>query len=250
MPVSPIVIRRSSLAAALAVCALSAALFTGAARADEAPQRRVLTVSGTGEVTAHPDIATIQSGVVTEGKTAAEALAANTKAMSAVFKGLEAQKIAKDDIQTSEFSVYPVYNEPPVRPDGTRDNPVIRGYQVRNQVTVTVRKLDTLGSVLDKLVSFGSNQMGGISFGVDKPEPLLDQARGEAVKDALRKAKIYAGAAGVTLGKIVTISESGGYSPQPVYAMKAMSMRDSAPVPVAAGTQKISSDVSLVIEIE
>jgi len=249
MPVSSLVTRRSSLAAALAVCALSAALFTGAARAEEA-QRRVLTVSGTGEVTTHPDIATIQTGVVTEGKTAAEALAANTKAMSAVFKGLEAQKIAKDDIQTSEFSVYPVYNEPPARPDGTRDNPVIRGYQVRNQVTVIVRKLDTLGGVLDKLVSFGSNQMGGIGFAVDKPEPLLDEARGEAVKDALRKAKILADAASVKLGKIVSISESGGYAPQPVYAMKAMAMRDSAPVPVAAGTQKISSDVSLVIEIE
>ncbi len=245
----------SGLAAALALCALSVALVAGVAApaqaADDQPRPRVLTVSGTGEIAARPDIANVDTGVLTEGKTAAEALAANTKAMNAIFAGLEAMKIAKDDIRTSDFSVYPVYNQPPVRPDGTTtDAPTIRGYQVRNQVSVTVRKLDTLGATLDKLVTLGSNQIGGIGFSIDKPEPLVDQARAEAVKDALRKAKIYAGAAGVTLGKIVSISESGGVAPQPVYAMKAMAMRDAAPVPVAGGTQKISSDVSLVVEIE
>ncbi|MEN6542225.1 SIMPL domain-containing protein [Parvibaculum sp.] len=237
----------AALAGAIALGALMGA--AGPAGAEEAP-RRALTVTGTGEITTHPDIATVETGVLTEGKTAADALAANTKAMNEVFKGLEAMKIARDDIRTSEFSVSPVYSQPPTRPDGAIEAPVIRGYQVRNQVTVTVRKLAELGATLDKLVSLGSNQLGGISFGIDKPEPLLDEARADAVKDALRKAKIYAGAAGVTLGKIVTISESGGYAPQPVFAMKAMAMRDSAPVPVAAGTQKITSDVSLVIEIE
>src|SRR3546814_13254146 len=99
-------------------------------------------------------------------------------------------KIAKDDIRTSQFSVHPVYTQPPVRPDGTQDPAVIRGYQVANQVTVTVRDLDALGSILDKLVQLGSNRVDSIRFEIENPEPLLDKAREAAVAAALRKAKI------------------------------------------------------------
>lgn len=247
MPVRPTPRACASLALALAAIL---ALGAGTAARAEEPQRRVITVTGTGETSARPDIAMIDTGVVSEAKTAAEALAQNTKAMNALFKTLEEMKIAKDDIQTSEFSVSPVYTNPPVRPDGTQEAPAIRGYQVSNAVSVRIRKLDTLGTALDKLVSTGSNRVSGISFGIDKPEPLLDEARGDAVKDAMRKAKLYAAAAGVTLGKIVSIDESGGYVPQPVYAMKAMAMRDAAPVPVAAGTQKLTANVSLVVELQ
>lgn len=227
-------------------------LLSGAAnataRAEDEPPRRTMTVSGTGQVTARPNIAHVESGVITEATTAADALAANSKAMNAVFAGLEALKIAKDDIQTSEFSVTPVYNYPPARPDGTQDAPTLRGYQVANQVTVTIRKLDELGAVLDQLVGLGSNRLNGIRFAIDKPEPLLDTAREDAVKDALRKAKLYAGASGVSVGQILSISEGGGYTPQPVFA-RAMAA-DASSVPVAPGTQTLSANVSLVIEIQ
>jgi uncharacterized protein YggE len=240
----------SALALGLAFGALLAPALTSPARADETAPKRTMTLSGTGEVSGRPDIAYLDSGVVTEGKTAAEALAANTKAMNDIFTSLEAMKIAKDDIRTSQFSVNPVYTQPPVRPDGTQDPAVIRGYQVANQVTVTVRKLDTLGATLDKLVQVGSNRVDSIRFEIENPEPLLDKAREAAVADALRKAKLYARASGTALGSIVSLSESGGnYQPQMMYA-KAMSMRDSAPVPVAAGTQQLSSSVTLTIEIE
>jgi uncharacterized protein YggE len=236
-----------------ATAALGLALALGAASAasaDEQPPRRTMTVTGAGEIAARPDIAYIDTGVTTEAATAAKALDANTKAMAAIFKGLEGMKIDKDDIRTSQFSVNPVYAQPPVRPDGTQEPAKIRGYQVTNQVTVAIRKLDGLGAALDELVSLGSNQVGGINFAIDNPDPLQDKAREAAVADALRKAKLYAGAAGVALGPIITISESGGYAPQPIYAMKAMAMRDAAPVPVAAGTQKVTSDVTLVIGVE
>lgn len=236
----------------LATLALGLALALGiasAAAADE-PLRRTMTLTGQGEITARPDIAYIDSGVTTEALTAAKALDANTKAMAAIFKGLEDMKIDKDDIQTSQFSVNPVYTQPPVQPDGTQEPAKIRGYQVTNQVTVAIRKLDGLGAALDELVQLGSNQINGVRFAIDDPEPLQDKAREAAVADALRKAKLYAGAAGVALGPIVSLSESGGYAPQPIYAMKAMAMRDSAPVPVAAGTQKVTSEVTIVFGIE
>ncbi len=230
---------------------LAVALLLGTAhdaRAEEAPQPRTMTISGTGQVTARPDIAYIESGVVSDAPAARDALAANTAAMMAIFAGLEAMKIEKDDIQTSEFSVSPVYTYPPARPDGTQDAPILRGYRVANQVTVTIRKLDELGAALDQLVSLGSNRLNGIRFAIEKPEPLLDRAREDAVADALRKAKLYAGASGVSVGQILSISEGGGYTPQPVFA-KAMAAEASS-VPVAPGTQTLSANVSLTIEIQ
>jgi uncharacterized protein YggE len=240
---------RSSTIPAAALGLLLALGAAGTASADDQPFRRTMTLTGTGEITARPDIAYIDTGVTTQALTAAKALEANTRAMNAIFKGLEAMKIDKDDIQTSQFSVNAIYAQPPVRPDGTQEPAKVTGYQVSNQVSVTIRKLDGLGAALDELVQLGSNQIGGIRFGIDNPQPMQDAAREAAVADALRKAKLYAGAAGVALGPIVSISESGGYAPQPVY-MKAMAMRDSAPVPIAAGTQKVSSEVTLVIGIE
>ena len=238
-----------SLAVALTLGALLAPAFSGPARADETAPRRSMTITGTGDVSARPDIAYLDSGVVSEGKTAGAALAENTKAMNAIFAGLDTMKIAKDDIRTSQFSVNPLYTQPPVRPDGTQEAATIRGYQVTNQVTVTVRKLDSLGAVLDKLVTLGSNRLDSIRFEIENPEPMLDKAREAAVLDALRKAKLYAKASGVALGAVMSISESGGYQ-QPMYMKAPMAMRDSASVPVAAGTQQISASVSLTIAIE
>ena len=239
----------STLAVAITFGALIALGSMKPALADDASPQRTMTISGTGNVSARPDIAYLESGVVSEGKTAANALSENTKAMNAIFDGLAKLNIEKDDIRTSQFSVSPLYTHPPARPDGTRDAPAIRGYQVTNQVTVTVRKLDHLGDILDKLVSLGSNQLNGVRFEIDNAEPLLDQAREAAVLDALRKAKLYARASGVALGPILKISENSSYQ-QPVYMKAAMAMRDSAPVPVAAGTQNLSASVSLIIGIE
>lgn len=237
-----------ALAIGLALGSLLAPALASKAHAEDNTFHRSMTISGSGDVTARPDIAYLDSGVVSEGKTAAAALAENTKAMNAIFDGLSAMKIAKDDIRTSQFSVSPVYTQPPTRPDGTREPATIRAYQVTNQVTVTVRQLDNLGAILDKLVTLGSNRLDSIRFEIENPEPLLDKAREAAVLDALRKAKLYANASGVALGPVLNISESGGYQ-QPVY-MKTMAMRDSAPVPIAAGTQQISASVSMTIGIE
>lgn len=245
--------RTTILAAAPLALVAALALFLGstlAAHAQEAKEQpRIITITGEGKAMAAPDIAYISTGVVTDGKTAAEALAANTKAMESVFAGLKDAGIAEKDMQTSQFSVYPVYEQqdPQNREPQT---PKIGGYRVQNQLTVTVRDLAALGGILDKVVSLGSNQMNGISFSIDKPEPLLDEARKDAVKDALRKAKLYAGAAGVSLGEIMSISENGTGMPQPYYAKDMMMRAEAASVPVAAGEQTLSASVTLVIAID
>ena len=200
-------------------------------------------------MTAAPDIAYVETGVLTEGKTAAEALAANTAAMEQVFAGLGEAGIEKKDMQTSQFSVYPVYEQ--VKPEDNRPHtPKIGGYRVQNQLTVKVRDLSALGGILDKVVTLGSNQLSGIRFSIDEPETLLDEAREDAVKDALRKAKLYAGAAGVSLGEIMSISESGTSMPQPYYAKDMMMRAEDSSVPMAPGEQTLSANVTLVIKID
>ncbi len=215
-----------------------------AADAADNAQPRTMTLAGTGEVTAPPDVARITTGVVVEGRTAREALTANNTAMAEVIEGLKGRGIAENDIQTSNFNVGPQYQR---YKDGRP--PKIRGYRVSNRVAVVVRDIARLGETLDAVVSLGSNTIDGIRFSIADPKELRDEARRRAVADARRKAALYAEAAGVTLGPIITISESGGFQPQPVrFAAARMEAADS--VPVQAGEQSLSITVSMTWVIE
>jgi len=222
---------------------MALALFVTTAQAEDI--QRTITVTGQGQVSVKPDIAVVESGVVTQAKTAAEALAANTEAMQAVFEALKGAGIEDRDMRTSQFSVNAMHTRPE-RGETAR----ISGYQVSNLLSITLRDLDRVGEVLDKLVTTGSNELRGIRFQVEKPGPLMDGAREDAVKDALRKAKIYVAAAGVALGPVLTINEhGGGGGPQPMMFARAMSM-EAADVPIAAGEQTLSSSVTLVIALQ
>ncbi|MAN64230.1 MAG: hypothetical protein CMI60_20040 [Parvibaculum sp.] len=217
-------------------------LFTHAAKAEEI--QRTITITGQGQVSVKPDLAIVETGVVTQAKTAAEALTANTQAMQAVFDAIKELGIEDRDMRTSQFSVNAIHTRPE-RGEASR----ISGYQVSNLVSITLRNLDRVGEVMDRVVSTGSNELRGIRFQVEKPGPLMDGAREDAVKDALRKAKIYVAAAGVALGPVLTINEHGGGGrPQPVFA-RAMAM-EAADVPIAAGEQTLSTSVTLVIGLE
>jgi hypothetical protein len=220
------------------------ASFAAAQPAGQA-EPRLLTVSGTGEAKAVPDQATVSAGVVTEAKTAGDALAANSRAMNAVFATLKRFGIPDKSIQTSNFSVAPQY------PDYDSKQPRrIIGYQVSNTVTVTVDDLAKLGPALDALVSSGANSLGDIAFSVRDEKPLLAQAREAAVKDAMAKAETLARAAGVSLGPIVSIGEEGAAAPvRPMYRTMAMAAAPAAPPPVAAGEESLTANVTISWEI-
>ena len=159
------------------------------------------------------------------------------------FDALKTAGIAAKDIQTSNFTVQPRYQY-----NNNGKPPLLDGYDVSNTVTVTVRKLDSLGNVLDKAVSAGSNQINGIQFQVSKPETAEDEARKLAVEDAHRKAMIYAKAGNVALGDIASISEGGGFEPPvPMLRAKAMSADGSSSAPpIAGGEQALGIDVNIV----
>ena len=231
---------RLFLAGALAVFAAVAS--TGAAEAQR--MSRTIVVDGTGTASAVPDVAAVSAGVETAAETAAAALAENSEAMRALFAELATAGVERRDIRTSDFSISPRY---PDYRDGGGTAPRIVGYVVNNNVTVTVRKIEDLGRLIDALVRTGANRINSIEFRVADEASLLAEARRKAVADATARARLYAEAAGVTLGPVVRIDDTGsGPSPRP--QLRAMAMEASAP-PIAEGENTITASVKMTFRI-
>ncbi len=230
---------RSMLVLSLTVLAGSSAW---AAQPQPQSPPRTLTVSGEGEVKAVPDEAQLSAGVVSQAPTAEAALSANRNAMNGVFDELKRQGIPEKSIQTSEFSISPQYD--------TSDNSHrIIGYSVSNNVSVTVDDLSKLGPAIDALVHSGANSMGGVSFTLHDPKPLMQKAREAAVKDAMDRAQIYARAAGLTLGRVTDLNEGGGPIERPMFRTMAVMAAAPAPTPIAAGEETVTASVSMTFEI-
>jgi uncharacterized protein YggE len=214
-----------------------------AALAHDEPQKRTISLVATGAVKTTPDKVDISTGVTSEAKSAREALDQNTEAMAKVVEALKADGIEPKDIQTTNFSVSPVYEQ---RKEGTA--PFVVGYRVTNQVRITLHDTKKLGAILDKVVSLGANQIDSIEFGVDEPEALKDEARKLALKNVTDNAKLYAEAADVGLGQILSISEEES-SYQPRFAPAATRMEMSKDVPIEAGTASVEVRVRVTWEI-
>ena len=230
--------------AALALAlALALGVGQGPIAAQEPDPPRGVTLVGVGEVRAKPDLAIVRIGVVSQAATARAALDHNNQAMQAVLAALDDQAIAEADRQTSGFNVQPRYR---LDPDSQLP-PRIEGYEVSNELAVTVRDIARLGAILDLAVSVGSNRILGVEFGLAEPEPRRDEARRLAVADAVRKARIYSEAAGLGLGPIRAISEPARAGPpQPMYRMETAA---DAAVPIAEGEQVIAVEVTVSWDI-
>lgn len=211
-----------------------------------------ITIEGRGEVRAAPDMATINSGVTTQGATAREALDANSTAMEELIATLKEAGIEARDIQTSGFSVNPNYVYSDARDEnGYTLPPKIEGYQVSNTVTVVVRELDDLGSILDQSVTVGANTVNGVSFSVADPADLLNDARKAAFADARERAELYAEAAGETLGDLESISERQDLgAPQPYPTFARAEVADAAKVPVEAGELTFGITVAVAWDLD
>jgi len=206
--------------------------------------QRTIRVSGQGKSSATPDMATIQTGVVTQAKSAVEAMDRNNSALEKIMADLKNMKIAEKDIQTSQFSVQPVYE----RGSRGETKPEIVGYRVSNQLRIRIRKLPELGNLLDTLIRSGSNQMSGISFGVDDSNAVMNEARTKSIADARARAELYAEAAGVAVGKVISIDEHQAIVPQPKFYGRAIEMSASS-VPIATGEQDFIATINLTFEL-
>jgi uncharacterized protein YggE len=207
------------------------------------PKIPTIQVTGTGSVQAKPDTASISIGVSTEDGNAQTAVSRNNAATAKVISELEAAAIEKKDLKTSNFSVYPQY-----RTEGSDKHPIVT-YRASNTVTVTVHNLDKVGDILTKAVAAGSNQISGPNFSVSDAENYLAEARKKAVENAIAKASVYANAAGLKLGSILSMVEEGAATP--VYAPRSASFSAAAaPVPVEAGEESIQARILLVAELK
>jgi uncharacterized protein YggE len=227
---------RAALALALAAGALCAmpALAQTVAPA-------MISVTGEATVSVPPDLAEVEGGVTSDAKTAREASEANNAAMGKVLLALKGAGINEKDFQTSRLSLQP-QSAP-----GRAGPAAIIGYRASNQVTVRIRDVTKVASVIDTLVAAGANDIGGINFMVSQASKLLDEAREQAVADARRKAEIYAKAAGVTLGAPLSITEGGSPGPMPFRKMMG-GMAAAAPVAQGEETLSITVNVSWAIK--
>jgi hypothetical protein len=202
-----------------------------------------LDVSATGTSTRRPDVATISAGVVTQAPKAGDAMAANARAMTAAIAALKRAGVADRDIQTQSISLQPQYRY------GDNQPPQLTGYQASNRVSVRLRDLQGAGGVIDALVSAGTNQIEGPTLIVEHPEAALDEARAKALATARARAELYAKAAGLTVRRIVRISESDGAPPiiRPMAMMARAKTMESTPV--EAGEQELTVNLSVVFEL-
>jgi uncharacterized protein YggE len=231
-------VRRFKHPGALAAAFAVGALLAAPALAETAPPA-VISVTGEATVSAAPDQAQIDGGVTSEAKTAREASDANNAAMGKVLLALKGAGVEEKDFQTSRLSL-----QPQSAPNRTGTGPAtIVSYRASNRVTVRLRDVAKLASLIDTMVAAGANDIGGINFVVSSASKLLDEARELAVADARRKAEIYAKAAGVALGAPLSISEEGG-APSPVFRAKMLGSMAAA-APVAPGEETLAVTVSV-----
>jgi uncharacterized protein YggE len=201
-----------------------------------------ISVTGEATVSVPPDMAQIDGGVTTEAKTAREASDANNAAMGKVLLALKGAGIDEKDFQTSRLQL-----QPQSAPNRTGP-PAVVGYRASNRVTIRLRDVTKVASVIDILVNAGANDIGGINFSVSNASKLLDETREQALADARRKAEIYAKAAGVTLGAPLSISEESSPAPTSFRARAVGGMAVSAPVAQGEETLSVTVSVSWAIK--
>ena len=238
------------LAGGLAVGLMAAALAgpaVGAAQAqsDEEDTVRSISVTGTGRVKAEPDVADINLGVTKQGEDAQSAAGEAATTMDAVINALLEAGVAEADIQTTSLSLNPIY-------DWDENPPDIEGWEASNQVNVTVRDIEAVGAVVDAATAAGATNVNGISFRVEDPTAAEAEARSAAVAAAKAKADQLATDAGVTIIGVISISESGGQPPPPIYMERAafdMAAGEALATPVLPGQVELSISVFIQYEI-
>lgn len=202
---------------------------------------RLITASAIGTVTGTPDVVTVVLGVKTTSPSARTALDDNNRLATDVIKVIKDKGVAPEDLQTSQLSIYPSYD----------DRGTVSGYQVANMVTAKLRDIAGAGALIDAAGQAAGDavRVQQLSFSIDDDSALRADARADAVRRAQAQAKQMADAAGITLGAIHSITESSTANPS-FYPQAAMSAETSAgAAPIQAGSQELTVSVQVVYEI-
>lgn len=214
-------------------------------------------VSGEGTVSVEPDLALLNVGVETTGKTVSEANGEAASAMDAIVKVLRDRGLEDTDIQTRSFNIFPQYEYREVIESGIRTgNQILVGYRVSNSAVIKIRDLESVGDIIDDVANAGGDatRINGINFTVEDPKPLMNDLREAAVKDAMAKAQQFADLTGVGMGRLVFISEGGSsgvtvqdFGVTRAYAEAAFA---SSSTPVIGGELELSLNIQAVFAIQ
>ena len=235
----------------LAICLLVAVALPAWAQEEAAPTRaavRTLSVTGTAQTRERPDLATVTLGLETQAAELTPAIAQNNRAMEAVVAAIRKLGIAARDIQTANFSVFPLYRSRPT-PQGDEEQQLI-GYRVSNLVTVRTENMDRVGPIIDAGMAAGANQVTGVGFSLRDDLGARSRALGAAAREARAKAEALADALGLRLGPVVAVSEQGAQV-RPVFT-EAMARFAGAPgpTPISPGQVEVSATVSLTYQLQ
>ncbi|MEM9990021.1 MAG: SIMPL domain-containing protein, partial [Pseudomonadota bacterium] len=217
------------------------------ADAQEAP--RTLSVTGNGQAVASPDMAMMNFAVVSQGKTAGEAITENSQRMNKVRDALKDLDIEARDMQTSGFYLNPRYERDE---RGRTDRNKIIGYEAGNTLSIRLREIEKVGEAIDEAVAAGANSLNGLQFGFQEKDELLEEARRNAVRDARALAELLAEEADVELGDVTSMSIYSA-SPEPRMLRmesRSMAMDAAAPTPIEAGEGMLSVTVNMTYELD
>ncbi len=213
--------------------------FAAAATTDPAPS---ITITGQGKVFYVPDMGYIHVGVSSDGVTAAEAWQKNEAVVKKIFAALKDLGLEEKDFKTTNLNVQPRYLH---KKD---EAPKFLGYTVTYDLVVTVRKLDQMGALLDRMVDAGANRNMSVSFGCSKRDELMDQARTKAVAEARKRATLYVTGASpnARLGDVLGISDNPYQFQGQMFPIDAQLVREGkASLPIAAGEHEMSVSVTI-----
>lgn len=222
----------------MGVVTLLMLLVAGAALADAEPKR--LQVSGTAVVTGDPDIAYITVGVETQNPSAEKAAQDNASIMAQVLAALREMGLTEKEVSTSGYNIW---GSTQTVNRGTDKEETVTTYWVQNRINITTKNLDSVGEIVDRAVKAGANQVQGIRFDVQDKQALQLEALKLAVQQGMGKAEAMAEAAGVTLGELVSMSESySSYAPM----VRAVAYADAAvSTSISPGEVEVSASVQM-----
>ena len=202
-------------------------------------------VTGDGKVSIKPDIAIVQAGVQAQGSTVKSTQDQLNKNMNAISAAVKKAGVADKDMQTSNYSINPMY-------DYGTGTPKITGYQASSNLTIKVRAIDNANAVIDAATAAGANQIGGITFDVNDKTKAQNDARKLAVTDAKTKAENAAKIAGFSLGRVINYSEDFGNTirPIPMLAKADAAVNSGTPTQIEPGSNELTVTVTLSYQIQ
>lgn len=214
--------------------------------AEDKTAARTINVNGDGEVSVTPDIAYVSLGVTTENSSVDEAQKSNSATMNNVIAAVKKAGVAGEDMKTSSYSISPKYSY-----DDKTGKSTIVGYTVTSNLSIAIKKINSVGSIIDTAISNGANNSNGVTFGVSDYAKYYNMALVNAISNAKAKAQVVAGCIDVKISTPTKITENSNGVPVDYPIMYDLAAKNSSAgqgMTLEVGTYKVKANVSLVYE--